>query len=602
MSSVLTLARTGLFFLCMAGWWLWLNHRWALPLALAPVITFCSAGCILYLAALLNVLWPVQLLLLVGGLGLLAWELFRHRLAALRPLLCPAMVVYAVACGWTVLLLRGALVQGHDNFAHWAILAKSLITNGQLPNVANTAVEYVDYPPATALWIKFVCNTIGFSDGTMLMAQGFLALACALAMGALCKTAAQGVAAAGFCLMVFALNSVYGTLMVDGLLTLLALAALAAALWQRRAGQPGQAALLAAPVLGFLAITKNSGVFLALLTGAAILALNRQAGTRLRGVLAIWGAPALLWYLWGQHVRLVYPAGMESKHAVDAAAYWNNLTGKTSEELAQFWQAFTAYWLNLRYWENIVYWGAPVLTLILVLALWRAGRLRGRQAAALAAGIVGSLVLYTGGLAATYIFSMPTAEMLVLASIGRYSLTFSLLVLGCGLLIALYTAPAGGRRAARWLPSAAFTLACLALALVWGDTPPLYSRAYHQHSEQQRWLDLKAQYALPEGARYLFYTNGAPVDGWGDRFVARYVFNSDTLDFWQYEYDAPDLDTICYGYDYIVFLGPDEKSDRLLTDWGFDADTAYLETVLFSARQDEYLQSGVPLPEGALTH
>ena len=182
MSSVLTLARTGLFFLCMAGWWLWLHRRWELPLALAPAVSFCSIGCVLYLAALLNVLWPVQVLL-AGGLALLARELFRGRLTALRPLACPAVAVYAAGCGWTVLLLRGALVQGHDNFAHWAIMAKSLITNGQLPNVANTAVEYVDYPPAAALWIKFVCNAVGFSDGTMLMAQGFLALACALALG-----------------------------------------------------------------------------------------------------------------------------------------------------------------------------------------------------------------------------------------------------------------------------------------------------------------------------------------------------------------------------------------------------------------------------------
>ena len=310
----------------------------------------------------------------------------------------------------------------------------------------------------------------------------------------------------------------------------------------------------------------------------------------------------LLWYLWGRHVRLVYPAGMESKHAVDASAYLENLTGKTGEELARFWQAFTAYWVDFSHLENVLYWGAPALTLLLVLVFWRTGRMKGRHAAALTAGLAGSLALYTGGLAATYVFSMPTEEMLVLASIGRYSLTFSLLVAGGGLLLALYLRQPERRWAVRWLPAAGSLLVCLAMTLAWGDTAPLYSRTYHRRSEQQFWLDVKARYGLPEGADYLFYTNGEPVDAWADQFVARYVFNTDALDFWQRQYAAPDLDTICYGYDYIVFLGPDEKSDRLLTDWGFDPDTAWLETVLFSARQDEYLQAGIPLPEGALTH
>lgn len=602
MSSVLTLARTGLFFLCMIGWWLWLHRRWALPLALGPVVSFCGTGCVLYLAALLNLLAPVQLLLCAVGLAVLVLELFRCRLEALRPLICPAVGVYAVSCGWTVLLLRGALVRGHDNFAHWAIMAKSLITNGQLPNVANTAVEYVDYPPATALWIKFVCNAIGVSDGTMLMAQAFLVLACALALGALCRTVPQALAAGGFCLLVFTLGNAYGTLMVDGLLTLLALAALVTALWFCRSGRGAQAALFAAPILGFLAITKNSGVFLALLTGALVWGLAWGAGARLRSAAAAWGVPVLLWYLWGRHVRLVYPNGMESKHAVNAAAYWENLTGKTHEELSQFWQAFTAYWVDFSHWENILYWAAPVLTLLLVLILWRTGRLKGRCAAALTAGVIGSLLLYTGGLAATYVFSMPTAEMLVLASIGRYSLTFSLLLAGCGLLLALAAGPVAKRRPVRRMQAVGFVAVCLLLCVSWGNPSPLYSRAYHQESEQQRWLDVKAQYGLPEGARYLFYTNGAPVDGWGDQFVARYAFNTDTLEFWQYQEQAPDLDTLCYEYDYVVFLAPDEYSDKLLRDWGFDPATGAMETVLFSARQDEYLQNGTPLPEGALTH
>ena len=62
---------------------------------------------------------------------------------------------------WLLVLTRGGLVPGHDNFAHWAIMAKTVITQAQLPNTANTAVEFVGYPPATACWIDYVCGTVG---------------------------------------------------------------------------------------------------------------------------------------------------------------------------------------------------------------------------------------------------------------------------------------------------------------------------------------------------------------------------------------------------------------------------------------------------------
>ena len=90
------------------------------------------------------------------------------------------------------------------------------------------------------------------------------------------------------------------------------------------------------------------------------------------------------------------------------------------------------------------------------------------------------------------------------------------------------------------------------------------------------------------------------MDTWADTFVARYVFNTDTLYFWV-DKDGPlDLDTICYQYEYLLFWGSDESSRQLLNDWGFDPDTRWIETRLFLARRDEYLKNGTPLPESSL--
>lgn len=192
MSAILPLVRAGMFFLCMAGWWLWLNQYMNIPVVLTPVVSFCSIGCILYLAGLLNVLMPVQIVLYLGGLAILIVALVRRFRTVLTSFLRPSMILFTLCWGWTILRFRGALLQGHDDFAHWGIVAKRLISTGHLANTATTAVEYLDYPPATALWIKFYCNLVGTSDGTMLMAQALLAVACAFAVAALAKNRAQG--------------------------------------------------------------------------------------------------------------------------------------------------------------------------------------------------------------------------------------------------------------------------------------------------------------------------------------------------------------------------------------------------------------------------
>lgn len=605
MSSVLSLARTGLFFLCMAGWWLWLHRRGRLPMALTPAVSFCGIGCVLYLAGLLNVLWPVQLALYAGGLALLAAALIRERWQGIRPLFCPSILLYALASAWTIFLFRGALLRGHDDFAHWGIVAKRLISTGHLANTATTAVEYLDYPPATALWIKFFCNLVGTSDGTMFMAQGLLAVACVLALAALVRTRSQSLAALGVGLLPLCCGTVYGLLMVDGLLTVLGLAAIAAALAQRRSSRPELAAWAAAPILGFLAVTKNSGVFLALLAGALILAILWQERLplrrRAREAAAVLGLPLGLWYLWGQHIRLVYPDGMESKHAVDAGAYWENLTGKTSEELAQFWQAFFAYWREWSHYEALLYCCIPPAVVLLAVVLWRAGWIRGRQAAVAAGAAVGGSLLYAAGLALTYIFSMPTGEMLILASIGRYSLTFSLLVAGGGGILVLASLPASGRAPVRWAQAAAVLVLCLLFIHNWGGFGKFLSRdGYRSASEQSAWLEFKQQYGLPDGAKYVIYTGSVPVDGWADMFVARYVFNTDTLYFW-FPKDGPlDLDTICYQYEYLLFWDTNEETRQLLADWGFDPETRWIETRLFLARRDEMLANGETPPESSL--
>ncbi len=602
MHLLLLAARVGLLFLSLLGLCVWLNRRFRIEAAQTPLAAACGIGMVLYFASLLNILAPAQLVLFLAGpvLGGLAMRKEGAK-AALRPFWTAGILLFGAAALWLLFLERGRLIESHDALAHWAIMAKSILTNGQLPNTANLAVEYVDYPPATALWITFVCKVIGFSDGSMVFAQGLLSLASVLALAPLCRGKWYGgILAASFGLYVFGTSIGIRDLRVDGLLTLLCVGAAAIVLAHRK--RPVLAFGAALPVLCFLAITKNSGLFF-VLTGALVLfAVKAPMLERLRYAAAAAGIPALCWWLWGRHVRLVYPNGMASKHAVSAEAYESRLAGKTQEELDAFQELFFHHYLELdriRIWS---YWLIVALFLLVCLWLWRAGGLGGRAALGWAGGALALTAGYIGALWGTYVFSMPTPEMLVLASIDRYSQSFFDLVLGGAVLLILTFGPQA-KESTKAVICTLLAAVQLAAVGVLGDWSFAYGRAsvWAQDARQQLWLEQKALYPIQDGARYLVYTNGSPMDGWSDRFVGRYALNTDVLDFWQYRDEAPDLDILCNDYDYVLFFAHDAYSRKLLEEWQFDPETPYMETKLFSARQDEFVQQGIPLPESART-
>ena len=143
MHTLLLLARLGLFALSLAGWCLWAARRFALPVEQTPLVAISAIGCAMCGAGLLNILTPVRWALTLGGLAALIWVLVRRR-EALTPWLSLRGAAFPVMSAWLLVLTRGGLVPGHDNFAHWAIMAKTVVTQAQLPNTANTAVECID--------------------------------------------------------------------------------------------------------------------------------------------------------------------------------------------------------------------------------------------------------------------------------------------------------------------------------------------------------------------------------------------------------------------------------------------------------------------------
>ena len=590
MNTVLLLMKLAFLAASTAGWCLWAAHRFGLKIEQTPLAVISSLGCAMSAAALLNIIAPVRLALQLAGLGLLVWVLVRRR-AALTPWLCARGAVYPVLCGVLLLLSRGGTISSHDNFSHWAIMAKTLVTGGQLPNTANTAVQFVGYPPATACWIDYVCSTVGLSDGMMLFAQGLVVLAGAWAVAGLCpKGRPSGwLTAAAALLVLLAGNPVpLSDLRVDGLLATQAAGTLALVLALRRT--PERAALAALPCLTFLILIKNSGIFFIFCVLAVVwFWLLTAPGGVWRDRITAGGlcsaVPLASYWLWLRHVAMVFPEGASSKHAVSLSGYEAIFGGKSAEDIAQF---------NRLFWQHLAPGSGTGdgrrLLLVLGLAaltaavLWVSGpHTMHKNLLPLAACLLGEagwLVCLWG----TYTLSMNTSEMLVLASFERYHTTmlqFLFAAVGMLLLIRLGESErvrAFGLRTA--CAAAALALAVVFLPVGQHGAQALYSRTPWRdpYGTQQPVLGLKQQYGLTDGSRYLFYTRHSGIDTWSLGYVARYVLNTNTADFWQFEEEWFSIDELYANYDYLVVLHRDGEIEQFLAENGYDpaADCVHL--------------------------
>ena len=478
-------------------------------------------------------------------------------------------------------------------------MVKRMVTNGHLPNVANTAVEFVDYPPAMAVWLKYVSDFVGFADATLYFAQAMVFFAAIFALLPLCEKKWYGVlAVSGFGLYMMTISCAYRILTVDGILTVLCVGAVAVIMQNR--SSPRRALLQSLPVLMYLCITKNSGIFFVIAAALWLLAVNVSGPKpwlkKTKLVAMGIGLPLFTWWIWGQHVKLVFPEGMNSKHAVSAQAYGSSFAQKTPEEIAQFNQSFMQYWFDLN--ENAVlrFWISLAMFAGILIILAAARQISVKLAVGYgAAGLVLTMA-YIASLWGTYAFSMNTNEMLVLASITRYSRSFFDCLLAAGIILILVYC-----KKTRLQGALALTVSTMLFGMVfmWGSLSSLLTPAkkYAEAARQNMWLNEKQQYNLQENARYLVYTNGEPMDGWAERYVGRYALNTDVLDFWQFKEEAPNLNLLVKDYDYFLHLKPDDYSMAELERWGFDPGTHVLEAAELKSRLDELSAQGLAAPK-----
>lgn len=175
MNTLLLGVRVLLFALSTFGYLTFAHRKTRISVDFLPALVFTGQICILFFAGLLNLLpLAVPVLFLVGLLLALGSLHYRKQY---RDFVTPALIFFALACLYFLLLLKGVLFTGYDNFSHWALVVKQMLQTDRFPTWQDPIILFQGYPLGSSVFIYYVSRLIStVSEGCQMFAQTMLTI------------------------------------------------------------------------------------------------------------------------------------------------------------------------------------------------------------------------------------------------------------------------------------------------------------------------------------------------------------------------------------------------------------------------------------------
>lgn len=581
------------------AWWVW--SYLGIDREFIPVFVLSLIGCVVYFGGLGGVLWEGAVATLVVGIFLLAFMIGHMLHARRRPevrVRLSDVLLLLVALAFLQLLCRSHLIH-YDNFSHWAIVVKQMLSTNAFPTASSDLIDFKNYPLGTASFIYYVCLFAGHAQPTMIVAQNLLVFACLFAFFGVISEKGRFLLYAFLLLGIstltlFNLSIRTDNLLVDFLLPIYALALFAAAYRYRQDLRHG--AFVFMPVAGELLIIKSTGVVFAAFAWLFLLwqwlACRQVSGKNRRTILVAFMVVVLVSLLpyisWSWHVATSL-ALVQNKFATSVTSLASTEISKTPEQVSQLIGSFLRMSVDLTNRSTLGILVANVATIICYLLVRRLMHRRWAILRVLLALDV-AVVVYYAGILAVYILSMPWNEASQLDGFERYASSVVILLVGALVLCAVvdiersFAFRLEERPISRAFKSASTkrlyqqaVVTCLAVSLLL-----LLSELNGMQWEQDRYANtLPARFqqvtndrwhenGTEDENRYLIYapdTDGQVTDYYL-QYVARYYLYAPNVDAICLFY-GPNMDNLLSQYDYLVVAESDE-SDRALLSTRYD--------------------------------
>ena len=522
----------------------------------SAAVLFSSFGCIMFFAGILNILREASVLLCLGGVVLGVRSILARETP--KKLLSKGTVFFVLVSIYLAFLLYGRKFIHYDDFSHWALVVKQIVTFSKFPNFDSYGILFPSYPLGSASFIYYFAKLSGIeSEWFYMLSQSMLVAAFLSSLFAFSKNRLSDIitAAAALFMLVGNVNPV--NLLVDTLLPCAAIAGIAFCVYYRDCIK--DKCLYLIPFTVFIVSVKNSGIFFAAVIVLYALFCGRKT---LRANIVRWAsvaaAPFLSVYLWQRHVDMVFDHGMNSKHAMDLKSYSTLFSQKSGSSISDIIVSVSKHFFSL---ENPVLWFI-VFELLLFLIIKILPPKKEYHAELPLLALI-SLIGYEIGLVGMYIFSMPDYEASYLAGYDRYYRTIIIFITA---LLLIHTvgivneSETKSRKAV--LPIAVSLLFALSSYLCVNPNLKLYTQKY-EPGKREKFDRLIESYDIPVGKSYIVTLT--EEDSGYLEFMTGYLLSPEksaiTGEKWLSENPAE-----LANYDYLIIIDRNEGIDSFLQE------------------------------------
>ena len=130
-------------------------------------IIFSAIGSTMFLAGILNIMKEAAILICLFGIVLAIQSVYKRE--KIQSIICTGTIFFLVTCVFFAFLLYGNKFLDYDNFSHWALVEKTLLSKNRFPNFMDSNIMFQSYPPGSASYIYYISKITGIHSEWMQM-------------------------------------------------------------------------------------------------------------------------------------------------------------------------------------------------------------------------------------------------------------------------------------------------------------------------------------------------------------------------------------------------------------------------------------------------
>lgn len=302
--SLNLLGRIFILLLSFIGYTVYLKKKFDLRVEFAPIVICSSIGIIMFLAGIFHIM-PIATYAIII-IGLIQLRLIRKDSFNLEEIL--KLSIFTLIVLYFFNYLKDALFIHYDNFSHWALVVREMLETNALPTSASKLIEFNAYPTGTAGFIYFVSKIVGNTDGIKAFGQTLILLSGIFSLTAFInkKNWYLSIVFAVFSVYFLVYNIFITDLLVDTILPILGVAIVAIIVYYRDRDLE-KLLKFAMPLIAYLPIIKNSGIFFTIISVVMIYLLVRGTNITKKKFIGYSIVPSLvLMVLWKVHVMITF--------------------------------------------------------------------------------------------------------------------------------------------------------------------------------------------------------------------------------------------------------------------------------------------------------